>query len=456
MKKKLFSSVALAVVGSLSLGTAAMAATVNGSGATFPQSFLASATTGFRSAPAGAGHTVNYANPGGGSGAGQSAFRNNTVDFAGTDSALTAANTPTFGWVYVPYVAGAIAVAYKLDELGGATLSLSPQTINGIFGGTITKWNDPSIANDLKSSPAWTNKKKRTDLKGATALVANGAPGSASVTVSALPSLFRTAKGKSVEIVDAKSKKVLKKAALNKAEVSITFGAKAGVDYSVRLDGKEIAVFAETNVTLPDKDIIVVYRSDGSGTTNNFCNYIRNAANSDWVANNAFTSCIPGGSARVASFGGRFQGQSGSANVSNYIADTNGTIGYTEVSFVTDPTRAAKGMKAANVRNAAGRYAAPTSANANSFLGGSNWDLNTGFATFNFQQATNTTAYPIIAVTYFLAKTAKSENNAVVQAFAKWIIEDFGPKNAEALGYVPLTGRPAEIALAQIAKINSI
>jgi len=72
------------------------------------------------------------------------------------------------------------------------------------------------------------------------------------------------------------------------------------------------------------------------------------------------------------------------------------------------------------------------------------------------KQATNTTAYPIIAVTYFLAKTARSENNAVVQAFAKWIIEDFGPKNAEALGYVPLTGRPAEIALAQIAKINSI
>ena len=262
-------------------------------------------------------------------------------------------------------------------------------------------------------------------------------------------------KGKQLEVVDAKSKKVLRKAAFNKAETALTFVAKAGVDYSVRLDGKEVAVFAETTVNMPDKDIVVVYRSDGSGTTNNFCNYIRNAANSDWVANNSFTSCIPGGSARVASFGGRFQGQSGSANVSNYVADTNGTIGYAETSFFTDPTRAAKGVKMATVRNAAGRYVAATAAAYNSFLGGATWDAATGFATFNFNQATNTTAYPIGAVTYFLAKTAKSENNAVVQQFAKWILEDFGPKNAEALGYVALDGKAKEIGLAQVAKINA-
>lgn len=454
MKKKLFSLVSIAVAGSLSIGTAAMAATINGSGATFPQSFLASATTAFKAAvPA---HTVNYANPGGGSGAGQSAFRNNTVDYAGTDSALTAANTPTFGWVYVPYVAGAIGIGYRLDELGGTTLSMSPQVINGIFGGTITKWNDPSIVNDLKSNPLWGNKKKKTDLKGATALIANAAPGSITVTVSALPSLFRSVKGKSVEVVDVKTKKSLKKAAFNKAETALTLSAKAGVDYSVRLDGKEIAVFAQTTVNMPDKDIVVVYRSDGSGTTNNFCNYIRNAANSDWVANNSFTSCVPGGSSRVSSFGGRFQGQSGSANVSNYVADTNGTIGYAETSFFTDPTRAAKGVKMATVRNAAGRYVAPTSSAYNSFLGGATWDTATGFATFNFTQATNTTAYPIGAVTYFLAKTAKSENNAVVQQFAKWILDTYGPANAEALGYVPLQGKALEIGLAQVAKINAL
>ena len=58
-------------------------------------------------------------------------------------------------------------------------------------------------------------------------------------------------------------------------------------------------------------------------------------------------------------------------------------------------------------------------------------------------------------MTYFLAKKAKSENNAVVQQFAKWILEDFGPKNAEALGYVPLQGTALQIGLAQVAKINA-
>ncbi|NBO05558.1 MAG: hypothetical protein EB138_02265 [Actinobacteria bacterium] len=112
-------------------------------------------------------------------------------------------------------------------------------------------------------------------------------------------------------------------------------------------------------------------------------------------------------------------------------------------------------MKMATVRNAAGRYVAATAAAYNSFLSGATWDTATGFATFNFNQATNTTAYPIGAVTYFLAKTAKSENNAVVQQFAKWILEDFGPKNAEALGYVALDGKAKEIGLAQVAKINA-
>ena len=451
MKKKLFSSVSLAVAGALAFGTVALAESISGSGATFPQQFQASASAAFSAAT---GHTVSYANPGGGSSKGKSDFKANLTDFGGSDSAVTTAQAASFDWVYVPYVGGAIAVAYRLDELGGATLSLSPATINGIFGGTITKWNDPSIVNDLKSNPLWANSKKKSDLKGASALIANSAPGSATVTVSAIPNVFKTVKGKSIEVVDSKSKKVLKSGTMSKAEVAITFGAKEGVNYSVKLAGKEIAVFAETTVSMPDKTITVVYRSDGSGTTNNFCNFMRNAANSDWVTNDAFTSCIPGGSAKIASFGSRYQGQSGSANVSNYIADTSGAIGYTEVSFVTDATRAAKGMKAANVRNAAGKYVAPTAAATSSFLSASTVD-STGFVTFNYNQGTNTTAYPVVAITYALGKTAKSAKNAVVSEYLQWILNTFAPANAEALAYAPLTGALKEKALTQAKLINS-
>ncbi|MFM8994336.1 MAG: hypothetical protein ACKOJG_09110, partial [Actinomycetota bacterium] len=185
-----------------------------------------------------------------------------------------------------------------------------------------------------------------------------------------------------------------------------------------------------------------------------FCNFIRNAANIDWVANNAFTSCIPGGSSRVSSFGSRFQGQSGSANVSNYIADNSGSIGYTEVSFVSDATRAAKGMKAANIRNAAGKYVAPTAAATSSFLSGSTVDAN-GFATFDYKQATNTTAYPVVAVTYALAKAAKNAKNDTVKQYLEWILNTYAPANAEALAYAPLTGALRTAALAQVAKVSS-
>ena len=451
MKKKLFSTMSLAVAGALAFGSVALAESINGSGATFPQQFQASATAAFNAAT---GHNASYANPGGGSSKGKSDFKANLTDFGGTDSAVTAAQAASFDWVYVPYVGGAIAVAYRLDELGGATLSLSPATINGIFGGTITKWNDPSIVNDLKSNPLWANSKKKSDLKGASALIANSVPGSATVTVSAIPNVFKTVKGKSVEVVDSKSKKVLKSATMSKAEVAITFGAKEGVKYSVNLAGKEIAVFSESTVSMPDKDITVVYRSDGSGTTNNFCNFMRNAANSDWITTDAFTSCIPGGSAKVASYGARFQGQSGSANVSNYVADNSGSIGYAEVSFVTDATRAAKGMKAANVRNAAGKYVAPTAAATSSFLSASTID-SVGFVTFDYKQTTNTTAYPIAAVTYALGKTAKSAKNAVVSEYLQWILNTFAPANAEALAYAPLTGTLRDKALEQAKLINS-
>jgi ABC-type phosphate transport system substrate-binding protein len=140
--------------------------------------------------------------------------------------------------------------------------------------------------------------------------------------------------------------------------------------------------------------------------------------------------------------------------VSNYIADNNGTIGYTEVSFVSDPTRAAKGMQSALIKNAAGIYVAPTAANASSMIANSTVDAK-GFVTFDFKQTTNKTAYPVVAITYGLGKTAKSAKNAVVSDFFKWILNEYAPANAEALGYAPLTGAIKTAGLAKAAEVNS-
>jgi ABC-type phosphate transport system substrate-binding protein len=451
--RKVVATVGVAIVASLATSSVALAESASGSGATFPQNFLANATVNYN---AKTGHNVTYANPGGGSTKGKSDFKANLTDFGGSDSAVTAAQAASFDWVYVPYVGGAISVAYRLDEIKGATLSLSATTVNGIFGGLITKWNDSNIAADMRANPAWANTQKKSDLKGAQAQWQPVGPFAAQVTVSLIPSTLKSVKGKKIEIIDAKAKKTIGTAVVgSKGELALNVkGLNDKSTYEVKVNGKTIAKYNRVNVTLPDRNITVVYRSDGSGTTNNFTNFLKEYANKDWTTNDSFTTAIPGGSSRVASFGSRFQGQSGSANVSNYIADNNGTIGFTEVSFVTDSTRAAKGMQSALIKNAAGIYTAPTAASAASMIGGSKIDAQ-GFVTFDYKQASNKTAYPIVAVTYLLGKTAKSAKNAVVADFAKWMINDYGPTSADALGYAPLAGAIKTAALAQVAKVNS-
>ena len=451
--RKVVAAIGVSVVASLATSSVALAESASGSGATFPQNFLANATVNYN---AKTGHNVTYANPGGGSTKGKSDFKANLTDFGGSDSAVTSTQAAAFDWVYVPYVGGAISVAYRLDEIKGATLSLSSATVNGIFAGLITKWNDTNIAADMRANPAWSNSQKKSDLKGAQAQWQPVGPFAAQVTVSLIPSTLKSVKGKKVEVVDAGTKKAVGTATVGaKGELAVNVkGLNDKSTYEVKVNGKTIAKYKRVSVTLPDKDITVVYRSDGSGTTNNFTNFLKMYANEAWTTNDSFTTAIPGGSSKVASFGSRFQGQSGSANVSNYIADNNGTIGFTEVSFVTDSARAAKGMQSALIKNAAGIYTAPTAAAAASMIGGATIDAK-GFVTFDYKQANNKTGYPIVAVTYLLGKTAKSAKNAIVADFAKWMIDDYGPASADALGYAPLAGAIKTAALAQVAKVNS-
>jgi ABC-type phosphate transport system substrate-binding protein len=61
----------------------------------------------------------------------------------------------------------------------------------------------------------------------------------------------------------------------------------------------------------------------------------------------------------------------------------------------------------------------------------------------------------VVAVTYGLGKTAKSAKNAVVSDFFKWILTEYAPANAEALGYAPLDGAMKTAGLAKAAVVNS-
>ncbi|MBD1810365.1 phosphate ABC transporter substrate-binding protein PstS [Microcoleus vaginatus DQ-U2] len=127
---------------SLSLITSAVAAvTLNGSGATFPKPLYDRYFSQMRSANQ---ITVNY--EGTGSGAGIKALIAGTVDFAGSDALMTAAQIAEVkrGVMAVPTAGGAVAVVYNLP--GVTNLRLNNDAMKGIFEGKITRWNDAKIA----------------------------------------------------------------------------------------------------------------------------------------------------------------------------------------------------------------------------------------------------------------------------------------------------------------------
>ncbi|HEY8598781.1 MAG TPA: phosphate ABC transporter substrate-binding protein PstS [Thermomicrobiales bacterium] len=122
------------------------AAALNGAGATFPQVLYSKWFAEYNTAT---GVQVNY--QGTGSGAGKNAIRDQTVDFAGSDSPMSdaelAASQAKCGGtiLHIPTTLGAIVVAYNLPNLS-QKVKLDGDTIAGIFLEKITKWNDPKIA----------------------------------------------------------------------------------------------------------------------------------------------------------------------------------------------------------------------------------------------------------------------------------------------------------------------
>ncbi|MEG4203694.1 phosphate ABC transporter substrate-binding protein PstS [Microcoleus sp. Pol7_A1] len=127
---------------SLTLISSAVAAvTLNGSGATFPKPLYDRYFSQMRSANQ---ITVNY--EGTGSGAGIKALISGTVDFAGSDALMTAAQIAEVkrGVMAIPTAGGAVAVVYNLP--GVNNLRLNNDAMKGIFEGKITRWNDAKIA----------------------------------------------------------------------------------------------------------------------------------------------------------------------------------------------------------------------------------------------------------------------------------------------------------------------
>ncbi len=124
------------------------AATLNGSGATFPQAYYETVISEFQSVQPGV--TITYA--GGGSGKGQTDLQAGLVQWAGSDSTVKPEEQSLYKgpFLYFPTVAAPITVSYNLSSV--SKLQLSADTLASIFEGKITKWDDAAIKADNPSA----------------------------------------------------------------------------------------------------------------------------------------------------------------------------------------------------------------------------------------------------------------------------------------------------------------
>ena len=179
-------------------------------------------------------------------------------------------------------------------------------------------------------------------------------------------------------------------------------------------------------VQLPDLAIQSFHRSDASGTSYNFSNYLNKTAPSDFSA--AANKQWPG-------TGG--QGQQGSKGVAQAVKSTSGAIGYAEVSYATSNQ-----LNTANIGNAAGKFVPLTIPNASNFIAKAQTDTSGGNYKFNFDYTYSADdAYPAVLVTYEIVCSAGNDSAKLplLKGFLSYTAGNAAQSQLQGLGYVALT-----------------
>ncbi len=315
-------------------------AQITGAGSTAIFPFLSTIADAYQKNVA-PGVSVNYQSIG--SGGGISQFTAKTVDFGASDVAMTDQQEQAVGApvLNIPMIHWAVAITYNLPDMSQA-LNFSPDTIAGIYLGTITKWNDQAIAADN--------------------------PG----------------------------------------------------------------------VTLPNTDITVAHRSDGSGTTYNFTSFL-SGVSSTWK------SQVGSGTSVNWPVGA---GGKGSEGVTAIVTQTPGAIGYVELSYALQ-----NNLPVGSVKNAAGTFVKPSLESTTDAVAAAmpNAPADLRFLIVN-PPADHPNAYPIGASTWvLLLKDYPADKAAEIKAmvhFLWWGIHD-GQSLAASVNYSAMA--PGLVAKAEAA-----
>jgi len=176
-------------------------------------------------------------------------------------------------------------------------------------------------------------------------------------------------------------------------------------------------------VSLPNSDILVVHRSDGSGTTYIFSDYL-SAVSPSWSASLGKGKEIKW----PVGLGGK-----GNEGVAGQVKQTPGSIGYVELAYAKQNK-----LPYANVRNAAGRYVTPTVGSVTAAAAGMKLPKNTDYRV-SIVNAPGKDSYPISSMTWILAYQNQPDRvkGEKLVNFLRWAYKN-GEKSAESLDYAPL------------------
>ena len=176
-------------------------------------------------------------------------------------------------------------------------------------------------------------------------------------------------------------------------------------------------------VSLPDLQILPVYRSESSGTTFIFTDYLSKVS-SDWASRVGKNSAVkwPAG-----------VGAKGSEGVSGMVRQTPGAFGYVELIYALSNK-----MEYGAVKNAAGKFLLGTPDGVTAAAAASAKTMPADYRV-SITNASGPTSYPISSFTYLLIprQFADPAKGVAVKGFLTWMLEH-GEGEAAGMGYAPL------------------
>ena len=177
------------------------------------------------------------------------------------------------------------------------------------------------------------------------------------------------------------------------------------------------------NTKLPAQPIVVVHRSDGSGTTFLFTDYLSKVS-ADWKSKVGANTAVewPGG-----------LGAKGNEGVANNVSQTKGSIGYVEYAYVKK-----NNMTFMQLQNADGKYVSPDDLTFAAAAAGADWFSVPGMGV-SMVNAKGATSWPISTASFILMYKQPADKAAANEAlkFFDWAFKN-GKKMAEELDYVAL------------------